>query len=157
MTIVISEIEVVLRREPLTVANVILANARAQAEGLGYAGDVTPQQAWALLSSGIAELVDVRTARELQHAGSVPHARHVEWLRDTDLLKNSNFFRELRSKVSKEDIVLFLCRSGKLSVSAAQAATVAGYRNVFNVLEGFEGDGSRLRGWLNLRLPSMHR
>lgn len=51
----------------------------------------------------------------------------------------------------------FMCRSGKLSVSAAQAATVAGYRNVFNVLEGFEGDGSRLRGWLNLRLPFMHR
>jgi len=53
--------------------------------------------------------------------------------------------------------VLLLCRSGKRSALAAEAATKAGFTSVFNVLEGFEGelneaqhrgtaDGWRFRG-----------
>ena len=44
--------------------------------------------------------------------------------------------------------VLLLCRSGKRSVLAAEAAAKAGLDNVFNVLEGFEGeiDGAQQRG-----------
>jgi rhodanese-related sulfurtransferase len=37
----------------------------------------------------------------------------------------------------KHAVVLLLCRSGKRSAAAAEAATVAGFANVFNVLEGF--------------------
>jgi rhodanese-related sulfurtransferase len=37
-------------------------------------------------------------------------------------------------------VALLLCRSGKRSVLAAEAAAKAGFTNVFNVLEGFEGD-----------------
>ena len=155
--------EAVLQRGPLaavnlvakSTANVILTKSRAQAESLGYAGDVTPHQAWALFSSGIAELIDVRTARELQRVGSVPDATHVEWLKDANLLKNPNFIRELKRKVGKEDIVLFLCHSGKRSVEAAQAATEAGFDNVFNILEGFEGNGSPQHGWLRHGLPAV--
>jgi rhodanese-related sulfurtransferase len=55
--------------------------------------------------------------------------------------------------------VLFLCRSGQRSDSAARAATAAGYTRAFNVLEGFEGnkdtDGHRgnLGGWRKAGLP----
>ena len=36
--------------------------------------------------------------------------------------------------------MLLLCRSGKRSVLAAEAAAAAGFTHVFNVLEGFEGE-----------------
>jgi rhodanese-related sulfurtransferase len=126
----------------------------AQQAGLQYAGDVTPQQAWALFSSGIAELVDVRTGNELRHVGHVPEAKHVEWLKGADMSRNPRFNSELAAKVSKEDVVLFLCRSGKRSVAAAEAANQAGYRNAFNVLEGFEGNVHPQQGWLNHGLPT---
>lgn len=161
MTISIREIDsskskVVLQNHPLPRANETLAKARANAatEDLEYAGNLTPQEAWALFSSGIAELVDVRTYKELERVGYVPGAKHVEWLRGSDMAQNPRFLSQLGAKVGKEDVVLFLCRSGKRSVAAAEAATVSGYRNAFNVLEGFEGDGSPQRGWLHHGLPS---
>jgi len=48
--------------------------------------------------------------------------------------------RDLESKLSKDAVILLLCRSGKRSAAAAEAATAAGFKNVFNVREGFEGD-----------------
>lgn len=137
----------------LHAATEILVQARAAAQSPNYAGDLTPQQAWALFSAGVAELVDVRTHRELKHVGRVPGTKHVEWLRDEDMQKNPHFLTELGGKVGKEDAVLLLCRSGKRSVAAAESATRAGFRNAFNVLEGFEGDGNPERGWLNHDLP----
>ncbi len=136
-------------------AHIVLARAREAAEGSGYAGDVTAPQAWALFSSGIADLVDVRTRSELESVGRVPKAGHVEWLRDEDRRQNPRFLAELEAKVGKDDVVLLLCRSGKRSVAAAQAATLAGFKNVFNVLEGFEGDGGAQQGWLKHGLPSI--
>ena len=35
---------------------------------------------------------------------------------------------------------MFLCRSGARSNAAAEAATRAGWKEAYNVLEGFEGD-----------------
>jgi rhodanese-related sulfurtransferase len=141
--------------EANTQSHVILAAARdvAQNSRLQYAGDVTPEQAWSLFSAGIAELIDVRTGRELHRTGSVPSAPHIEWLVSADMSKNPHFLNELDSVVNKGNVVLFLCRSGKRSVAAAEAATEAGFRNVFNILEGFEGDGNPRLGWLNRRLP----
>lgn len=131
--------------------------AAAQAAGLPYAGGVTPQQAWALFSSGQARLVDVRTAEERKFVGHVPDSLHVPWATGTSLTRNPRFTRELEAKVARDVPVLLLCRSGKRSVLAAEAATKAGFTNVFNILEGFEGeldaqqhrgssDGWRLRG-----------
>jgi hypothetical protein len=49
--------------------------------------------------------------------------------------------RELETKVgSKNRVVLLLCRSGKRSALAAEVAAKAGFTQVFNILEGFEGD-----------------
>lgn len=139
-------------------SHAILSAARdaAQNSRLPYAGNVTPEQAWTLFSSGIAELIDVRTERELQRTGSVPNAPHIEWLLNSDMSKNPHFLNELDAIVNKGNVVLFLCRSGKRSVAAAEAATEAGFRNVFNILEGFEGDGNPRLGWLNRRLPNSH-
>ncbi|KQP20048.1 rhodanese-like domain-containing protein [Pseudorhodoferax sp. Leaf267] len=131
-----------------------LEHARAQAaeQGLSYAGGVPPRQAWQLVQTGEAQLVDVRSAEELKFVGQVPGSQHVAWATGTALTRNPRFVRELEAKLAKvggkDATVLLLCRSGKRSVLAAEAAAKAGFTNVYNVLEGFEGeiDASGQRG-----------
>lgn len=160
MAVEIKEIDssrkIAFRHHPQLSAHDLLARARAigAPDGFHYAGGVTPREAWALFSSGIAELVDVRTHRELDQVGHVPGTKHVEWLKGPEMLQNPRFIDELAEKAGKNDVVLFLCRSGKRSVAAAEAAAKAGFRHAFNVLEGFEGDGNPQRGWLRHGLPS---
>ncbi len=93
-------------------------------------------------------LVDVRTAEERKFVGQVPGSVHVPWATGTSLTRNPRFVRELEAKVGKHQNVLLLCRSGKRSALAAEAATKAGFTAVFNVLEGFEGelDAQQRRG-----------
>lgn len=133
--------------------------AVALATGLPYAGGVTPQLAWALFSAGAAQLVDVRTAEERKFVGQVPGSLHVAWATGTSLTRNPRFVRELEAKAGKNATVLLLCRSGKRSALAAEAAAKAGFTRVFNVLEGFEGEIDALQhrgvadGWRFHGLP----
>jgi rhodanese-related sulfurtransferase len=72
---------------------------------------------------------------------------------------NPDFATQLQQTADKEDIVLFLCRSGVRSRHAARVATELGYPNAFDILEGFEGDrdaeGHRktVGGWCKAGLP----
>jgi rhodanese-related sulfurtransferase len=135
------------------------ARQRAAADNLPYAGSVTPQDAWALFQAGEAVLIDVRTAEERKFVGHVPETKHVAWMTGLSLSRNPRFVRELESKAGKGDVVLLLCRSGKRSAAAAEAAAKGGFTNVFNILEGFEGDLDELQrrgtfnGWRNAGLP----
>lgn len=135
------------------------ARSKAAAAGLSYAGGVSPKDAWDLISSGAAVLVDVRTIEERKFVGHVPDTLHVAWASGTALTRNPRFVRELEQKVSKDQNVLLLCRSGKRSVLAAEAAAKAGFNNVFNILEGFEGEIDELQhrgnsdGWRHHGLP----
>ena len=126
------------------------ARAVALATGLPYAGGVSPAVAWRLVQAGAAQLVDVRTTEERKFVGHVPGSAHVAWATGTALTRNPRFVRELEAKVvgGKQAVVLLLCRSGKRSALAAEAAAKAGFTRVFNVLEGFEGeiDEHRQRG-----------
>jgi len=103
-------------------------------------GAVTPDRAWSLVREGKAVLVDVRTAEERKFIGLVPRSIHVAWATGIDMVLNPNFVRDLEAKVKKTDTVLLLCRSGKRSALAAKLAAEAGFTQVYNVLEGFEGD-----------------
>ena len=116
------------------------ARAVALATGLPYAGGVSPQAAWQLFSENQALLVDVRSAEERKFVGHIPNSLHVPWATGTALTRNPRFVRELEAKTGKNIPVLLLCRSGKRSALAAEAATKAGHTLVFNVLEGFEGE-----------------
>lgn len=120
------------------------ALAEAQDQGLAYAGGVSPHAAWALVQAGEAVLVDVRSAEERTFVGRVPEGVHVAWATGTALTRNPRFVRELEAKLAphggKDAVALLLCRSGKRSVLAAEAAAKAGFRHVFNILEGFEGE-----------------
>lgn len=135
------------------------ARAKAVVEQLPYAGSVTPQDAWALFQTGEAVIVDVRTAEERKFVGHVPDTKHVAWMTGLSLSRNPRFTKELESKAGKDDVILLLCRSGKRSAAAAEAATKAGFKNVFNILEGFEGDldeqqrRGAFNGWRHAGLP----
>jgi len=153
--------ETVLER-PGVAIHPILEDIRSKAEQdvLGYAGGISPAEAWALVQTGAAKLVDVRSNEELVFVGRVPEALHVAWATGTSLNRNPRFAKELEQRIGGKDVpALLVCRSGKRSVEAAKAATAAGFTAVFNVLEGFEGElddrGQRgnLDGWRRAGLP----
>lgn len=121
---------------------------------------VTPQEAWALFSSGQALLVDVRTPEEMKFVGHVPGSLNVPWATGTSLTRNPRFARELEAKVrDKTQRVLLLCRSGKRSALALDVALKAGFTRISNISEGFEGEldehqqRGRQDGWRFHGLP----
>ena len=139
----------------------ILDRAREWASelGLAFTGAVTPLEAWDLFNRGAALIVDIRSAEERKFVGHVPETLHVAWATGTALTRNPRFVRELEARTGKDQVVLLLCRSGKRSTLAAEAAAKVGFQNVFNVLEGFEGDLNERQqrgehnGWRHWGLP----
>jgi rhodanese-related sulfurtransferase len=138
----------------------VAARQQAQDSGQAFAGSLAPTDAWQLIQQGLAVLVDVRTAEERKFVGYVPDSVHVAWATGTAMTRNPRFVKELENKLKdKSAVVLLLCRSGKRSSLAAEAASKAGFGNVFNVAEGFEGDLNEAQqrglhgGWRFHHLP----
>lgn len=133
---------------------------------MSYAADVTPEQAWKLLSENPeAVLVDCRTEAEWRFVGVADISSlnrdvvYIEWNR-TDGARNDGFVDDLLSSgiTPGGGAVVFLCRSGNRSIPAAEAATAAGIAPSYNVLDGFEGSrdeqGHRgVTGWRAIGLP----
>jgi rhodanese-related sulfurtransferase len=133
---------------------------------VSYAGDITPEQAWKVLSENPqAVLVDVRTDAEWRFVGTPDLASlgrdvvYIEW-NGADGNRNANFVAELQEQLpaGADRPVVFLCRSGNRSIGAAEAATEAGISPSYNVLDGFEGqlDANSHRGgtgWRAIGLP----
>jgi rhodanese-related sulfurtransferase len=145
-----------------TVTQVLAAaQQRAAEQGLSYFGAVTPQEAFTLLRAfPNARLIDVRTRPEWEYVGRIPGSTLIEWNTYPAGTRNPAFVDELQAAArDPETPVLFVCRSGHRSDSAARAAAAAGYTMAFNVLEGFEGPkdehGHRgaLGGWRKADLP----
>jgi rhodanese-related sulfurtransferase len=134
------------------------ARERARTLGLDYAGALLPAEAHKLMQAG-AKLVDVRTKPELQYVGKVPGAVAIEWQTYPGSRPNPEFIGELAAAVPKDQPVMFLCRSGARSHAAADAAAKAGWKEAYNVLEGFEGDKdaaehrNTVGGWRKAGLP----
>lgn len=117
------------------------AQNRAKEMSLPYEGALLPSEAYELLQRAPgARLIDVRTQAEWDWVGRVPDAVQIEWMTYPGMLPNETFMQELGQQVDKESLVMFMCRSGARSHHAAMAATEAGFRDSYNVLEGFEGD-----------------
>ena len=133
----------------------------------GYAGDVAPATAWKILSENKdAVLIDVRTRAEWNFVG-LPELASIgkkpallEWQVFPSMQQNSEFVTTLGNAIADKDTtLLFLCRSGARSASAAKAMTAAGFSTCLNVAEGFEGplDAQSKRGsaagWKATGLP----
>ena len=133
----------------------------------GYDGDVTPHTAYEILSrDAAANLVDVRTSAEWTFVG-IPdvssihqEAKFISWQMFPEMKLNADFINMLEAAIpDKTSPVLFLCRSGARSASAARVAKAHGYEASFNIAGGFEGDANRehhrggVNGWKSENLP----
>jgi len=128
----------------------------------GYAGDVSPLQAFQWWQSGDAVLVDVRTDEEREWVGFVPGAIALPWKTWPGMALNPDFEDGIKAAVPAGKKAVLLCRSGVRSVAAAQCADRLGIA-AYNILEGFEGDADQNAhrgnkgGWRLRGLPWQQR
>lgn len=131
--------------------------------------EVKPRQAYEILKdTDDAALIDVRSTMEYQYVGHPVNAIHVplkeppDWETKTDFVENleTALKQQFSDRCGFSDMVLLmLCRSGARSTAAGELLINAGYRNVYNVQEGFEGDKneqghrSKINGWRFHELP----
>lgn len=102
-----------------------------------------PKEAWALLQKDPEVLfVDVRMEVESLCVGYPPGVKLVPWYEYPDYKADAlRFVTSIDALAgSKDRTVMLICRSGQRTVDAAKALEKAGYTNVINVLDGFEGE-----------------
>lgn len=144
----------------------ILSDAleHAKAAKLPFAGQLSPQEAFAVLQSDPqVKLIDVRTDAERDWIGrvSIPDTQHaaIQWNFYPGSIPNPDFLAQLEKLAGKQDVLLFLCRSGVRSRHAAALASENGYALCFDILEGFEGEKDaashrkNVNGWCKAGLP----
>ena len=136
-----------------------LAAQRANAKSLPYTGELMPREAFEVLQQDPATvLVDVRSKAELELVGKIPSATNIEWAFYPGMVPNADFVTQLLSQIDKNQTVVFMCRTGGRSHSAAMLAQQLGYK-AYNMLEGFEGETNVLKqrtqisGWKHAGLP----
>ena len=106
-----------------------------------------------------AVLVDCRSEMEFLFVGHPTGAHHVAWNDGPDWDINPHFVGQVRKIASMNRPVLLICRSGQRSISAGQALEQAGFSDVYNVLDGFEGPlddihhRNTVAGWRKAGLP----
>ena len=115
-------------------------------------------------------LIDVRTPEEYAFVGHPEMAWNVPFAFVTYQRKdgkteygpkmNPDFVAEVKKLAGSTDTVLLMCRSGDRSAKAVNDLAAAGFKNVYTITDGFEGDkvkdpgsvfdGKRMRnGWKN--------
>ena len=120
------------------------------------------------------KVLDVRTTEEYLYVGHAPMAWNVPLASQTydwDAEKqyfgfqpNPEFIPQVKELAGVSDTILVMCRSGGRSAMAVNALAEAGFTNVFQIIDGMEGDavkdpdsvflGQRLKnGWKNSGLP----
>lgn len=127
---------------------------------------VTPAQAWQILNADPqAVLLDVRSKVEYDYVGHPAGALNIMWKDYPEWKENANFVAEVKSALNARGgdnakrPILAICRSGVRSLAAVKALAAAGYSDLSNVEEGFEGDkdahGHRctVSGWRYHQLP----
>jgi rhodanese-related sulfurtransferase len=122
-------------------------------------GRLSPPEAAAFLETHPqAVILDVRSKVEFDYVGHPIGAVHVAWKEFPHWQINTQFTRQVRERLAgraagaPEQIpVLVICRSGARSLAAGEQLSRDGFREVYNIEEGFEGerDARNQRGHLN--------
>ena len=120
------------------------------------------------------KVLDVRTSGEYVFVGHAPMATNIPIFflkNEFDVTKNrpamsvnENFVAEVKKKFKVTDTLFVMCRSGGRSAYAINLLAKAGFKNTYNIIDGFEGDklniegsynnGRRLiNGWKNSGVP----
>ncbi|MEJ2455893.1 MAG: rhodanese-like domain-containing protein [Candidatus Thiodiazotropha sp.] len=103
-----------------------------------------------------AFIIDVRTDAEWEWVGHPGENRsgfgaflegkviNESWkvYHNKNFVDNPQFISDINFlfKHNKDAILITMCRSGVRSIAAAEALDAAGYTNVYNMINGFEGD-----------------
>ena len=137
---------------------------------------VTSKEAYEMweASPDKVKILDVRTNEEYVFVGHAEMAWNIpaflqsyEWDTETKRLPmrlNSEFLAKVKEVFQPEDTILVTCRSGGRSAMAINMMAQAGFKNLYNITDGFEGDaihdpesvydGKNMRnGWKNAGLP----
>jgi rhodanese-related sulfurtransferase len=121
---------------------------------------LNPAAAWACLQHEAGSvLIDVRDPIEFAFVGHPVGAVNIPWKIAPEWYPNPDFLERMRTVGGPETPFFLICRSGQRSLDAARALADAGYVNLTNVEEGFEGplDSERHRGtlggWRHAGLP----
>ena len=131
--------------------------------------EISPQTSWEILRTKPgAVLIDVRSSMEFDYVGHPTGAVNIPWKEAPAWHVNPDFAGIVRKMLmSMQEInteteslpVLLICRSGRRSYEAAEELMRHGFRDVYNVAEGFEGDRdgenhrSTINGWRYCNLP----
>jgi rhodanese-related sulfurtransferase len=106
-----------------------------------------------------AVLIDCRSEMEYLFVGHPSGAIHVAWNDGPDWDINPHFVGQVKKVASMNRPVVLICRSGQRSIAAGVELEKAGFSDIYNVLEGFEGplDDTHHRGtiggWRKEGLP----
>ena len=137
---------------------------------------VTAQEAYKMWKTKPERIniLDVRTPEEYVFIGHAEIARNIplvfvkhQWDADKNefvIEPNPYFISDVKNLFAPTDTLLVICRSGSRSAQAVNALAKAGFVNVYNIIDGMEGDkvddpesvfyGKRMRnGWKNSGLP----
>jgi rhodanese-related sulfurtransferase len=126
-----------------------------------------PLQAWAQLQDfkqqGLASLfVDVRMEIESMYVGRPPGVVNIPWYEYPDFTADAQaFVSQVLTETGgdRKRAIFLICRSGARTLDAGAALEQAGFTQVINVLNGFEGEPdehyhrSSLNGWRFDGLP----
>ncbi len=123
---------------------------------------LSPRQSWDLLQAkSDAVLVDVRMEIESLYVGRPPRAINIPWYEFPNFESDAVVFVQAveREVASKDQTIVLICRSGSRTLDAGEALVRAGFTQVVNVVNGFEGDldandhRSTVNGWRFDGLP----
>ena len=130
-------------------------------------------QKW-LADPNNVKILDCRTPEEYIYLGHGPMAYNIPiqfttYKFDPEkkapvMKENPNFLSAVKAKFKSTDMILTMCRSGHRSANTANKLAENGFTNVYNILDGFEGDmvkdpssyynGKRMHnGWKNSGAP----
>lgn len=114
--------------------------------------DLNPRQTWEYMQQHPhAVMIDVRSKMEHGFVGHPLGAVSIPWKEFPYWQINAEFVEQVQQVAPDYATpLLLLCRSGQRSLDAARALQDAGYTQLFNITEGFEGplDADKHRGTL---------
>jgi rhodanese-related sulfurtransferase len=113
------------------------------------------------------KIIDCRIQEEYSFVGHAPMAYNIpsrlwtgkwnEEKKDYVLEDNPEFETQVKKKFAQDDTIMIMCRSGHRSAASVNRLTKAGFINVYNIVDGFEGEkvnGKRMKdGWKNSSAP----
>jgi rhodanese-related sulfurtransferase len=122
---------------------------------------VTAKEAFAKWHAdpGKVKILDVRTPGEYIFVGHAPMAVNIplKFLKTGfDLKKkkivmslNENFIGDVKKRFKETDTIMIMCRSGARSAASVNKLAKAGFKNVYSITDGFEGDSLKVPGSYN--------